>query len=118
MVMPAGLRGWKTATAAAVAAVPLVVASAPHADAAGGPSGLWNFSVAAGSSTVADLDGTPQNISLKGNFTRGVGYVSFGAAPTYGAANGSTFSPGDLEFAFGAVIRTSSVLAKSNPNVI
>jgi hypothetical protein len=112
----------KRLTAAAAggltAVVPAVVMVSPQAQAATGPSGLWNFSVAAGSSTVADIDGSPQNISLKGSWSRGTGYVSFNAAPAYGQANGSTFSPGDLEFAFGAVLRTTSVLAKSNPNVI
>lgn len=117
--MRMSVRQLAAATVVGLAAlVPAVVLAAPHAQAATGPSGLWNFSVAAGSATVTDLDGNPQNISLKGSWSRGTGYVSFNAAPAYGQANGSTFSPGDLEFAFGAVLRTNSLVAKSNPNVI
>jgi hypothetical protein len=113
------LRGGKYAAFAASAAmVPLLVLTIAPAQAATGPSGLWNFSVAPGTSKVADLDGSPQNLTLKGSWSAGAGYVSFTRTGSYGTTSGSTFSPGDLEFAFGAVIRTTTVSKGTNPNVI
>ena len=96
----------------------LVLAMPLQAHAATGPSGLWGFSVPAGSRTVSDLDGNPQNMTLTGSWSAGVGQVNFNATPSYGTVSGATFSPGDLEFAFGAVLRTTKVPTGSNPNVI
>ena len=109
-----------TAAAATIVAalVPAAVLAAPQAQAATSPSALWGFSVPTGSSKVDDLDGDAQNLTMKGGWGRGSGYVSFNSAPAYGTVSGSTFSPGDLEFAFGAVFATSKVAAGSNPNVI
>jgi hypothetical protein len=104
---------------AAAALTPLLVVAAPtQSTAATGPSALWNFSVAPGTSKVADLDGNPQSLTLKGSWSAGPGYVNFNRTGSYGTTSGSTFSPGDLEFAFGAVIRTTSVPTGTNPNVI
>jgi hypothetical protein len=109
-------RACLTALGAGVATL-LVVAPLP-AQGATGPSGLWGFSVAAGTNRVSDLDGFQQNMALAGNWSAGVGQVNFNGTPSYGAVSGATFSPGDLEFAFGAVLRTTKVPAGSNPNVI
>ncbi len=105
---------------AGAALTPLLVLAAPAQStaAATGPSALWDFNVASGSSKVLDIDGSPQNLALKGTWSTGLGYVNFNKAPSYGTTSGSTFSPGDLEFAFGAVIRTTTVLKGTNPNVI
>jgi hypothetical protein len=109
-----------TAAAATVVAalVPAAVVAAPQVQAATGPSALWGFSVPSGSSKVADVDGNAQNLTMRGGWGRGSYYVSFNSAPAYGTASGSTFSPGDLEFAFGAVFATTKVATGSNPNVI
>ena len=85
------------------ALVPAVLLAAPQASAATAPSGLWNFSVASGSNKVPDIDGSAQNLTLKG-WSTGLGYVNFNSAPSYGTTSQANFSPGDLEFAFGAVI--------------
>ena len=109
-------RTYLTAVTAGVATLLLV---APlHAQAATAPSGLWGFSVPAGTNRVSDLDGNQQNMTLAGNWSAGVGQVNFNGTPSYGTVSGATFSPGDLEFAFGAVLRTSRVPSGSNPNVI
>ena len=101
------------------ALVPAVLLAAPpQASAATAPSGLWNFSVAAGSNKVPDIDGSAQNLTLKGEWSTGLGYVNFNNAPSYGTTSRANFSPGDLEFAFGAVIRTTKVAPGTNPNVI
>jgi Laminin G domain len=114
--IPSG-RACLTALGAGVTA--LVVVAAPlQAHAAAGPSGLWGFSVSAGTSRVSDLDGNQQNMTLVGNWSAGVGQVTFNGTPSYGTVSGATFSPGDQEFAFGAVLRTTRVPAGSNPNVI
>lgn len=104
--------------AAAALVIPALVITAAPSQAATGPSGLWNFSVAAGTSRVADIDGSAQNLTLKGKWSAGPGYVNFTGTPSYGTVSGATFSPGDLEFAFGAVVRTTSIAARTNPNVI
>jgi hypothetical protein len=102
-----------------VAVTTILCAAAPtSAQAASGPSGLWNFSVPTGTNRVSDLDGNAQNMTLTGKWSAGVGYVDFHGTPSYGTVSGATFSPGDLEFAFGAVVRTKQVLLGSNPNVI
>jgi hypothetical protein len=112
-------RGAKYLTGAAAAAMlPVLVVAASPAQAVAAPSALWNFSVAAGTSRVNDVDGSAQNLTLKGKWSASTGYVNFTGTPSYGTVSGSTFSPGDLEFAFGAVVRTSSVAARTNPNVI
>jgi hypothetical protein len=98
--------------------VPAVVLAAPlQASAATAPSGLWTFSVV-GNNKVPDIDGSPQNLTLKGSWSASVGYVNFTGTPSYGTTSDANFSPGDLEFAFGAFIRTSKVSAGTNPNVI
>lgn len=110
------LRGWMCVPLAAL--VPAVALAAPmQASAATGPSGLWTFSVV-GSNKVPDIDGSPQNLTLKGDWTASTGYVTFTGTPSYGTTSQANFSPGDLEFAFGAFIRTTKVLAGTNPNVI
>ena len=116
---PARLARRAASLTGAVVVVPLVMAAAPlQARASGGPSGLWAFDVAPGTATVRDLDGDPQDLTLVGDWSSGAGFVSFTGAPGYATTSGTTFSPGDAEFAFGAVIRVAKVEEKTSPNVI